>query len=198
MTRHDADLPSLRKLWWQHPLFCGAGGAAKGLQRAGFYVAGVDIVPQPHYCGDEFYQADAMTFPLDGYDAYWASPPCQGYSVMRHLPWLRDKDYPLTTKQLTLDLGAGTEAKKNALASFEVRAADWLALARKTARDICRDQGTVTSDDILGEIGMPEGLHHNVVGAIFASGEFIRVGFRRTRRPQGHARMIGVWSRKGK
>lgn len=61
-------------------LFCGAGGCAKGYQRVGFYVVGVDINPQPHYCGDEFYQADALTYPLEGFDAYHASPPCQGYS----------------------------------------------------------------------------------------------------------------------
>jgi DNA (cytosine-5)-methyltransferase 1 len=60
-------------------LFCGAGGAAKGYQLAGFYVVGVDVKPQPHYCGDEFVQADAMTFPLDGFDAIHASPPCQAY-----------------------------------------------------------------------------------------------------------------------
>ncbi len=76
-------------------LFCGAGGSAKGLQRAGFYVVGVDNRPQPHYCGDEFYLADALIFPLEGYDAYWASPPCQGYSATANLPWLVDKDYPL-------------------------------------------------------------------------------------------------------
>ena len=58
-------------------LFCGAGGATKGYQRAGFYVVGVDNKPQPHYCGDEFYLADALEFPLEGYDAYHASPPCQ-------------------------------------------------------------------------------------------------------------------------
>ena len=61
-------------------LFAGAGGAAKGYQRAGFYVVGVDIVRQPSYCGDEFHQADALTFPLDGFDAIHASPPCQGYA----------------------------------------------------------------------------------------------------------------------
>ncbi|MEM5785835.1 MAG: hypothetical protein AAGU11_00875 [Syntrophobacteraceae bacterium] len=63
-------------------LFCGAGGCAKGYQRAGFHVIGVDINPQPRYCGDEFYQADAMTFPLDGFDAFHASPPCQKYTRM--------------------------------------------------------------------------------------------------------------------
>jgi len=66
-------------------LFCGAGGSAKGYQRAGFYVVGVDIKPQPHYCGDEFYQADALEFPLEGYDAYHASPPCQHYSMMQNI-----------------------------------------------------------------------------------------------------------------
>lgn len=66
-------------------LFCGAGGATKGLQRAGFHVTGVDIKPQPRYCGDAFFQADAMEFPLGGYDFVWASPPCQGYTLMQHM-----------------------------------------------------------------------------------------------------------------
>lgn len=72
-------------------LFCGAGGAGMGYYRAGFDVVGVDIKPQPHY-PFEFHQADALTYPLEGFDAYHASPPCQYYSRLRHLPWLKDRE----------------------------------------------------------------------------------------------------------
>ncbi len=65
-------------------LFCGAGGAAKGYHDAGFEVVGVDTKPQPHY-PFEFHQADAMTYPLGGFDVIHASPPCQRFSVAQAL-----------------------------------------------------------------------------------------------------------------
>lgn len=65
-------------------LFCGAGGAALGYHWAGFDVVGVDLHPQPEF-PFEFHQADAMTFPLDGFDVIHASPPCQAYSTLRNL-----------------------------------------------------------------------------------------------------------------
>ena len=79
-------------------LFCGAGGAAMGYSRADFdQIVGVDIKPQPRY-PFEFVQADALEYLAEhgyDYDAIHASPPCQGYSIMHNLPWLRGRDYPL-------------------------------------------------------------------------------------------------------
>lgn len=65
-------------------LFCGAGGATRGLQDAGYIVHGVDITAQSRYCGETFSRADACIWgdlnTLKQFDLIWASPPCQHYS----------------------------------------------------------------------------------------------------------------------
>jgi DNA (cytosine-5)-methyltransferase 1 len=63
-------------------LYCGAGGASMGYHKAGFYVVGVDINPQPNY-PFEFHQSDAIEYLkkyAQEFDIIHASPPCQRYS----------------------------------------------------------------------------------------------------------------------
>lgn len=103
-------------------LFCGAGGAAKGYQRAGFEVWGVDIATQPRYCGDRFWRQDALRvlsgerdwpegggmvdpdaysewsgewgrWALSNFDAIHASPPCQAHSTLARM-WNARDDHP--------------------------------------------------------------------------------------------------------
>jgi hypothetical protein len=80
-------------------LFSGAGEAAKGYMDAGFYVIGVDIAPQTHYIGDEFYQDDALLvldillvggiwhgYRLQDFTVIHASPECKSYTICNFSP----------------------------------------------------------------------------------------------------------------
>ena len=69
-------------------LFCGAGGATRGLQDAGFHVTGVDLVRSPRYVGDVFIQADVLALTgefVASFDYIHASPPCQAHSALKVL-----------------------------------------------------------------------------------------------------------------
>lgn len=52
-----------------------------GYAQRGWEVVGVDFRPQPNY-PFAFHLADALDFPLDGFDAVHASPPCQWSTVL--------------------------------------------------------------------------------------------------------------------
>lgn len=90
---------------WALDLFCGAGGTAKGFQRAGFKVLGVDFKKQPRYCGEKFIQADALLFLANAIESGFVnefafihtSPPCQGYSNSKNNGC--HKDAPLLIPQ---------------------------------------------------------------------------------------------------
>ena len=67
-------------------LYCGAGGCSVGYKRAGFYVVGVDLHPQPRY-PFEFVQGDALEYLRENwmrFDAIHASPPCQAHTAINH------------------------------------------------------------------------------------------------------------------
>lgn len=85
-------------------LFCGAGGASKGLLDAGFKsIIGVDFVKQPeYYVPEDFRKSDAFDYvkkleprgSMKFVDFIWASPPCQAYSFGSAWQRKRGKKYP--------------------------------------------------------------------------------------------------------
>jgi DNA (cytosine-5)-methyltransferase 1 len=67
-------------------MYCGAGGATRGLQRAGFHVTGIDLKASPRYCGNEFWHMDVLdlaVIDLWNFDFIWASPPCQAHTSLK-------------------------------------------------------------------------------------------------------------------
>lgn len=90
-------------------LFCKAGGCSRGYEMAGFEPTGVDIEPQKRY-PYEFIQADALEVLkdhdfLDKFAFIHASPPCQCYSVTKHLSNGKHPDLVGPVRELLLATG---------------------------------------------------------------------------------------------
>lgn len=96
-------------------LYCGAGGAAKGYDDAGFLIVGIDIHNQPRY-PYQYYQGDAIeemnnlliSGDIEMFQAIHASPPCQHYSVLSNCrPGLKDEHPDLipSTRELLIRSG---------------------------------------------------------------------------------------------
>ena len=65
-------------------LFCGGGGAARGILAAGFdEIVGIDIADHRKAYPGHFILGDALNPParLEDFDFVWASPPCQAFSL---------------------------------------------------------------------------------------------------------------------
>ena len=69
-------------------LFCGGGGAARGILAAGFdEIVGIDIKDHRKSYPGHFIRGDALHPPvrLEDFDFVWASPPCQKFSVAQSI-----------------------------------------------------------------------------------------------------------------
>ena len=79
-----------------------------GYHRAGFDVHGVDWIRQPEY-PFTFDQADATRYPLDGYDAVHASPPCKAFTSAANRHRATDRLFDPHTDELTPTLARFAE-----------------------------------------------------------------------------------------
>jgi DNA (cytosine-5)-methyltransferase 1 len=89
-------------------LFCGAGGAARGYDYAGFDITGIDNRRQPNY-PYKFYKFNALEVAsefIQSFDVIHASPPCQLHSQSE----LRQSIPPVYTLDVGLQIKRAIEA----------------------------------------------------------------------------------------
>ena len=90
------------------------------------------------------------------------------------------------------------ETKQQALNLFEATRLEFLEYARWVAKRIAEKKGHVTIDDIRGEISVPLNLDGRVLGAVFNTPEWEKVGYSTTKIKSSHGRFVSVWHLKGK
>ena len=76
---------------------------------------------------------------------------------------------------------------------FEQRDATFLARCRTIAAEVCRQQGSVSINDVRERIQLPANLHPSVLGAVFKGKQFKMIGFTGANHPQAHARIVRVY-----
>lgn len=88
----------------------------------------------------------------------------------------------------------GRDIKQRQLDIFEQRDHQFLERCRALAVVLCKQQGQVSINDIRQFIEVPPGVHPSVLGAVFRTKQFKRVGFTEAVHPQAHARVVRVYS----
>ncbi len=69
----------------------------------------------------------------------------------------------------------------------------WMKAARGAARKAALEKGRVTIDDVRAVCPPPPDADPRIMGAVFAGGEFVRMGFEASSRAACHGRPIGVF-----
>lgn len=89
---------------------------------------------------------------------------------------------------------AGRDMRERQLDIFEQRDHQFLERCRALAVLVCKQQGQVSINDIRAYIEVPPGVHPSVLGAVFRTKQFKRVGYTEAAHPQAHARVVRVYS----
>ena len=83
--------------------------------------------------------------------------------------------------------------KQTALNLFEITRSEFLSNCRWIARKIAKAKGNVTIDDVRNETKIPLGIDGRVMGAVFNTPDFEKVGYSTTKIKTSHGRPIAVF-----
>jgi hypothetical protein len=90
----------------------------------------------------------------------------------------------LRRRLLLLDLGLSAKGLKHS----------WIGQARVVAQTIAQNNGSVTIEDVLGELTLPDELDPRIVGGVFKHPMFKRTGNRTIQARDGRYKTVGVFS----
>lgn len=95
---------------------------------------------------------------------------------------------------------SGKTLRDEALERFQDRERTWIKRARQRMHDLLvehhrmgRLDHEVCSDDVWMLCPPPADCHPSVMGPVFRGGVFVKVGWRASKRPSAHARMISTY-----
>jgi len=92
-----------------------------------------------------------------------------------------------------LNLTQGQQIRDAQLDFFEHRDSDFLDHCRSLAVQIAKRQGEVSINDIRKLIAVPFGTHPSVLGAVFRTKQFRKIGLCEASHPEAHARIVRVY-----
>lgn len=78
---------------------------------------------------------------------------------------------------------------------FQMGKEDWLEQARHEAKKLLRRRHVITIEDVLDVCPKPTYLHRNTIGSVF-NGDFVPVGFAKSKRLVSRGRWIRQWKLK--
>lgn len=80
--------------------------------------------------------------------------------------------------------------EQQVLPLFEQTRAEYLILARATARLLAHTNGSVTINDVREKCPPPAGIDGRVMGAVFLKAEFEQLGYETSDRRTSHGRPV--------
>jgi hypothetical protein len=93
-----------------------------------------------------------------------------------------------------LEQTAGQQIRNSQLDMFEARDGEFLTRCRNIAMQIAMRKGEVSINDIRAHIQVPSGVHPSVLGAVFRTKQFKKIGLCEASHKEAHARVIRVYA----
>lgn len=91
-------------------------------------------------------------------------------------------------------LNLGQQIRNSQLDMFEIRDSEFLTSCRSLAIQIAKRNGAVSINDIREHLQVPSGVHPSVLGAVFRTKQFRKIGHCEASHKEAHARLVRVYA----